>query len=91
MAGSESWYDQFGMWILAKVDMIPTGGYARGQIIACPKCAIIFRLWTPSSRDVQTAEDILWLKGRIAETCDSERKDGHPDVLNVHEHPPGKT
>ena len=79
------------MWILAKPDITPTGGYARGQIITCPKCGIIFRLWTPSSRDVQTAEDILWLKARIAETCDSEREAEHPDVLNIHDPPPRKT
>ena len=76
------------MWILAKTDITPTGGYARGQIITCPNCGRIFRLWTPSSRDVQTPEDIRRLEGRIAETCDRERKAEHPDVLNIHEHPP---
>ena len=78
------------MWILAKPDIAPSGGYARGQIITCPNCDTIFRIWTPSSRDVQTPEDVLWLKGRIAETCDGERKAEHPDVLNIHEYPPRK-
>jgi hypothetical protein len=79
------------MWILAKPDITPTGGYARGQIITCPKCAVTFRFWTPSSRYAPTAADGKLLRARLADSCPNggEYPDNcHPDVLNIHELPP---
>jgi hypothetical protein len=76
------------MWILAQEKITPGGGYARRQIIACPKCTLAFYLWTPSARDVQTPEDIQSLQVRIAETCHETGGLGHPHVLNIHDRPP---